>query len=186
MAKKYIRLTGNEIATPENKLRGDAFLMWFAQNRKDLIRCINIEIDEDLIADAMLNMYDSIALKGFNIDNFKSYYLMTYRNTYLAAQKNYGGEDIEGLTVIDAEVVTPQFDETDLRNEVLEFVRGNYDTISVSIFEIYASLYPEFSSTRIAELTGLPISRIKTTLAAIRKDVCDEYGALYARLLSIT
>lgn len=185
MAKRYIKLTGTEIATPENKNRGDAFLQWFAQNRSEVIRCINVEVDEDLLTDAMLRMYDSIALKGFKVDTFKSYYLMTYRNVFLAAKRNLRPEDIEGIAVIDAEIIAPPFDEKDLCDELIAFVRGNYDTISVSIFEIYVSLYPQFSSLRIAELTGLPISRIKTTLAAIRKDVCNEYGSAYTSLLSL-
>lgn len=185
MAKKYIRLTGNEVATPENEARGNDFLNWFAQNREDVLRCINIEVDYDLVTDAMLNMYDCIALKGFTIENYKSYYLMAYRNTFLAARKGAPAEDIEGLNVVDAEVIAPpQFDEAHLLAEILEYVRGNYDTVSVSIFEIYATLYPEFSSASIAELTGLPISRVKATLSAIKKDVADTFVIAHATLLS--
>lgn len=181
--KKYIRLKGDEVATPEDQKRAALFLEWYANNRKEVVAHINVEVDEDLLSDTLLSVYDSIALKGREIDNYKSYFLMAYRNTFLAAKagKQFGG--VEGIDVVDAEIVTPQLDEMDLRDEILAHVRGSHDMVSVSIFEIYAAMYPEFGSARIAELTGLPISRIKSTLSAIRADLQSEYSANY-KLLS--
>lgn len=193
--KKYTRLTGFEIPTADNLARAAAFLDWYAINSKDLERRVRKNrrhlnsYDPDIMADAMLQIYDAIALKGADVKDFTFYFYRTYYNIYLAAIGKARTVCIDDA----AELEAPNFDYNNyelavdhLKSEILEYVRGKYDPVAVSLFEIYIGLQPDTSYKRIAALLGIPFSTVWTSIGVIRKDVAAAFGNRKEYLLSIS
>lgn len=207
--KKYKRLTGLEVATPENLARANDFLIWYGDNTDDLKNRINKNRSHrnsycpDLMGDTMLGIYDAIAYKGADVKDYVFYFYRSYYNLYLAGKRKPGpdflddiiiwGEDRHGRepkTMTDM-LEAPDFDyynyeiEVDaLKTEILDYVRARYNPVEVSLFEIYVGLYPDTSYKRIAALLGIPFNKVWASIGAIRKDVAVNFSDRRVYLLS--
>lgn len=192
--KKYIKLKGNEIAAPENEARALEFMNWYGANFEALRDKLLYDqfYDDEVATDTALYLYDCIAYKGLHIQNNKWYYLRAY-HTALLAKRKQPARDVS----IDAEATTlqlpaPDFDYSTyeraldaLQTEILDYVRANYDQVSVSLFEIYITLQPEMSYKKLARMLGFPAQKIWPVLGAIRKDVANRFSDRRDYLLSL-
>ena len=71
---KYIKLRGDEVPTPDNEKRAREFMDWYAANMNRLryyARGAGYPLDDDLFSDAMLRVYDAIALKGVQVKDYR-------------------------------------------------------------------------------------------------------------------
>jgi len=196
--KKYIKLRGGEIATPENEARAQKFMRWYGYNVEYIRERLIFDhlYDDEVATDTMLYLYECIALKGLAIDKYKWYYLRAYHTNLLAAKKKRG-ESLKGIVYIDdekvhAQLLAPDFDYAAyesavdlLKGEILEYVRATYDPVAVSLFEIYVSLQPEMSYKKLAAMLGYPLQKIWPVIGAIRKDLALRYAEKRYFLLSI-
>lgn len=197
--KKYIKLRGGEVATPENKARADKFVQWYGRNceyiRQRLI--FDYLYDDEVATETMLKIYEDIAYKGVDVRDKKFYFLRAYHTNYIAAQKRKGKEVarweyIEDNSAQYVEVAAPSFDYeqyervTDaLQREILDFVRGKYAPLEVSIFEIYIYLQPEMSYKKLAAMLGIPANKIWPIIGGIKKDVARKFEQRRYYLLSL-
>lgn len=198
--KKYVKLRGGEIATPENEARARAFMEWYAANEKTIrTKLIYDRLYDDQVAtDTMLNVYDCIAYKGLQVQDYKFYFLRAYHTNYLAAQKRKGPAPVsldapvwnDDMRVGDM-LAAPDFDyETyeqtvdALKTEITEYVRGAYDPAECSIFEIYIALQPEISYPKMAKMLGIPAHRLWMVIGQIKKDVFKTFARRKDILLS--
>lgn len=191
--KKYKKLHGFEQATPETEARAREFMQWYGDNFDALRDKLIYDhlYDDEIATDTALYLYDCIALKGFVIKDYKFYYLRAYHTARLAALKKRTPEvsidDEERIIQLSApdfnyekyEAVVDQ-----LNTEILEYVRANYDAVAVSLFEIYIGLQPDISYKRLAVMLDIPVTKIWTSIGAIRKGVAAEFGARKGYLLS--
>ncbi len=188
--KKYIKLTGNEVATPENEARAREFMRWYGEHverlRESLYRGY---LDEDVMAGTALNIYEGIALKGMRIDRYWGYYLRAYHTNLMAAKRRAQREEARWVRLSDpavcaarmeAEVAMSNTGEAGAagarREEILEYVRTNYEEWAVALFEIYVGLWPDISYKRLARLLGWPLHRIWPALGAIRRGIAARFG----------
>lgn len=184
--KKYIKLTGDEVATPEDLARANAFKIWFGGEYNALRKCIFAEhFDDDTFTDTFLVLYDTIALKGAVINNYKFYFLRAYHTARLAGKKR-ARVDIIDLDNID--VVAPEIESADIwgdffETEILEYVRGSFDAYTVSIFEMYVGLQP-ISCRKLALILGLFPNDVWQTIDAIKKDLLFRYADRVGFILS--
>lgn len=72
-----------------------------------------------------------------------------------------------------------------LQVEMLDYVRANYDPLSVSLFEIYTGLLPDTSYKRMSAMLGISETRIWTSIGAIRKDLVLQFQSRKDFLLSL-
>lgn len=186
--KKYIKLRGHEVPTPQNELRAREFMTWYAANMQKLERYAQGSggiLDADIFSDTFLRLYDDIALKGLNINNYTAYFLRAYRTKYIDSRKGITDD-------LDTDIADPVFDsklyeevvET-LSAEVFEYVRGRYDDVSISLFEIYIGLAPEVSYKRLANMLGIPEFKVWPAIGKIKKDVAAKFGHRKNVLLSL-
>lgn len=108
LGKKYKKLRGGEVATPEAQAAADKFLTWFGRLygyiREHLIDPHNM--DEDVYHDAALLIYESIALKDLVIKGkTRGYYLRVYHTALLKMRKDRDAYDrrVLSLTALENE-----------------------------------------------------------------------------------
>jgi len=187
--KKYIKLQGYEIPTPESEKRAIEFMEWYAANMHKLKYYAQGEggiFDADIFSDTFLKIYDAIALKGFKIKDYTGYFLRSYRLAFINSKK------IDKTAVLETDVADTEFNSymyeeviEKLNNEVMEYVRLNYDEISVSLFEMYIGLAPDISYKRLANMLGYPEFKIWPVIGKIKKDVTKRFSYRKDFLLSI-
>lgn len=193
--KKYQKLTGLEVATPQAAARAQRFLGWYAAAGDRLSICSYEDYDRDVAAEAMILVYDAIAFKNVIVKQYKFYFLRTYHTLRLASikRRNRNAEMFAPLDGTEAyEVAAPDFDysayEATVQNinaEILDYVRGKFDPVSVSIFEMYVSLKPEMSCKKLADMLGLPLSRVTIPVGVIKEDVVFWFSARKEYLMSL-
>lgn len=196
--KKYIKLKGGEVATPEAQAAADEFLFWFGC-MGDYIKERLISpraFDEDVLSDTVLQVYEAIRLKGLIIRGKKrAYFLRAYHTARLTAikkQQTHTARYVD-LDVGDAyNLEAPDYDYESyeqtvdkLRVEMLDFVRAHYDPAACSIFEIYMELQPSITYKSLAEMLGIPQNKVWATVRDIKSDLVYWFGARREYLLSM-
>lgn len=200
--KKYKRLTGLEVATPENLARANDFLIWYGDNTDDLKNRINKNRSHrnsycpDLMGDTMLGIYDAIAYKGADVKDYVFYFYRSYYNLYLNGKRKPGPDFLDDIKVGEVRTLSDTLEAPDfayynyeievgaLKTEILDYVRARYNPVEASLFEIYVGLYPDTSYRRIAALLGIPFNKVWTSIGAIRKDVAVKFSDRRVYLLS--
>lgn len=197
--KKYIKLRGDEIATAEDQARANKFMVWYGRNA-DYIRerLIFAHLyDDEVATDTMLYLYECIALRGARISKYKWYYLRAYHNKYLEAQKRKARVTARTVYLDDEEtyvneIAAPDFDYEHyedqveaLRLDILEYVRGSFDAVAVSLFEMYIELQPEMSCAALARILGLSNKSVEGIIRALKKDIVYRFADKRGFLLSL-
>ncbi len=172
---------------PENEAKARSFMDWYAANMDKLryyVRGSGLDYDEDIFSGAFLRAYDAIARRGTSVKDNVGYFLQTYRATFLDSKKApiFGRVDER----IASEVPAPDFDSEEyeraaqlISDEMMDYVRKNYDEIAVSLFEIYVGLLPDISYARLSGVLRIPVARIWPVIGQIRKDLVREFGTAY-------
>lgn len=190
--KKYTKLTGNEIATPEAERKAKRFLDWYGAIHKFIEKRIR-DFDPEIGVETMLRIYNDILYKPVEIKNYKAYFIRAYFTTKLKfamaeteARKQHA--PIEELTEI---IPAPDFDyekyeETleQINQEILEYVRKKFKPMDVSIFEIYLGLQPDVSYVVMGEILGISANRIYLVVSAIKRDLQENMAERRNYLLS--
>ncbi|WP_157457851.1 hypothetical protein [Bacteroides nordii] len=139
------------------------------------------EVDDDLFSDTMLSIYDAIALKGAKVVNYTKYFLFSYRAALINREKRNARARFVPVT---NETDTPaaEFDSREYEEaverinvEVMEYVRGNFDEMSVSLFEMYVGLSPDISYKRLSEMLGIPFVTVWQSIGNVKKEVVKRF-----------
>lgn len=206
--KKYIKLRGGEVATPEAQVAADDFFKWFARMygyiKENLIAAP--KFDDDVYHDAALTIYNAIRLRGLVIKGRKrAYYLRVYHTTLLRELQNRKkaittnlsldtlndentGEpeayELRALAASDYDPAKYEGAVDTLRGEMLDFVRRHYQPYAVSIFEIYMELQPKTSYKAVAKMLGIPQAVVEKSVCEIKSELRYWYAARREVLLS--
>lgn len=188
--KKYKKLNGFEQATEETEKRAREFMQWYGDNF-DVLRdklIFDRLYDDEVATDTALHLYDCIALKGLIIQDHKFYYLRAYHTSRLAKLKKAAPISFEEIPmqIAASDFNSEKYETTvdELKGEILEYVRDNYDAIDVSLFEIYIGLQPDISYKRLAVMLDFPVTKIWSGIGAIRKDVAERFSQRKEFMLS--
>lgn len=182
--KKYIRLTGDEVITPDRAKEVLRFTKWFNDNCEAVNESISTKetIDAEIFADTYLSMYDAIAFKRLNTKDYKAYFCRAYYTNKIAAQtRNLKREarhyDIDETWDIPDDVTGEDAakEAEQLNNDILGYVCVSYDPIESSLFEIYVHSKPAMSYKELSKLTKIPYYRIATSLSTILRDVREVF-----------
>lgn len=201
MARKYVKLKGHEVATPENERRAKAFMRWFSL-RFDRLRKEWLyagKFDDQVATDTALYIYECIALKGLIIKGkYKYYFLRAYHMRLLAERKKRAEHESRHVWLDDPEVAVGHYlaaSEFDyeyfealvdsINSEMLEYVRNNYPPLDASLFEIYIALQPDMSYKRMGKMLGYPPHKIWPAIGAIRRDLAERFSDKRDFLLSL-
>lgn len=186
--KKYISLKGDEVATPENLKRAEAFLIWYSLSLKALKSRLHYRgraYDHDVCQDTAITIYENIAFKGSQISDIKGYFQVAYQTNKLKAMRDDGGTtelDEETANLMETSALEKEEAVHKLRLDILNFVRLNRPPFDCTIFEIYEGLHPDISMIRLAEMLGIERHlveySIKRTTSDIRKKFKKDYDYL--------
>ncbi len=192
--KKYIKLHGGETPAKRDEKRAAEFMSWYVDNVSMLKRYVyggGYEVDDDLFSDTMLSIYDAIALKGAKVVNYTKYFLFSYRAALINREKRNARARFVPVT---NETDTPaaEFDSREYEEaverinvEVMEYVRGNFDEMSVSLFEMYVGLSPDISYKRLSEMLGIPFVTVWQSIGNVKKEVVKRFEERKDFLLSM-
>lgn len=210
--KKYKKLKGFEQATPESEAKARDFMKWYGANYDAIsTKFVKAHLwNADIATDTALYIYDCIALKGFEIKDYKFYFLRAYHGACIADKKEKykipkeyldatiiymkskeGPKEFPSARYSD-NLISPDYNyfefenENDkLKTEILEYVRGNYDSVAIALFEIYVGLLPNTSYKRLADFLGIKPTKVWTNIGQIRKDVAQKFDEKHNNLLSL-
>lgn len=175
--KKYITLRGNEVASPENEKRGRDFMSWYAANMERLkyyIRGAGYQVDEDLLSDTMIRIYEAIALKGAQINDYTGYFLRSYRGMFLNNERKSNTVSCTPLlpdrTEESGYVLRERDRDVSARNtEILDFVRAKFPEPDGILFEIYIGLLLSESDTNLPRMFKIPPLPVWRSISRIRR-----------------
>lgn len=183
MRKKYIKLVGHEKPTPESDALANEFMEWYGDHLNELRRYIQgsgVQPDDDVMTDTMLRIHEAIALKGLAPNGFTAYYLTAYRNNHRQAAARRVRVSYElSLDMADSadeEVEARESIAARVEEEIVAYVRANYDEVAAALFEIYLALQPGFSYAKMAQMLGFRVYQIWPALGAIRRDVAARFA----------
>lgn len=198
--KKYIKLRGDEVPTPANEKRARDFMEWYAANMDKLkyyAQGAGYPIDDDLFSDTMLRIYDAIALKGVQVNDYTGYFLQSYRSVFINNEKKKASGPYLTVPLLlekpaELDTPAPDFDSREyeeavetINAEVLEYVRGTYDEVSISLFEMYVGLAPDISYKKLSTMLGIPFVKVWSSIGNVKKSVVREFGNRKDFLLSV-
>lgn len=207
--KKYMKLTGDEIATPEAERKAKHFLDWFGAIYPHIKKRMR-DHNEEIAVDTMLQIYNDILYKGVRIQNYRGYFLMAYNTTKLKRAVDEARRQTTHYSIDEAMPLkdnyrrtedqktwaeffaAPDFDyelhETILAQideEMLEYVRREFSPAEISIYEIYTGLQPAVSYGVMAKMLGISEQRIYRTVSAIKRELKENFTERRAYLLAI-
>lgn len=192
--KKYIKLTGDEKPTDENKLAADNFLKWYADNiyiiKNRLVSRSNY--DDEIVSETILNIYECIALKGFRISNPMYYFLRAYQTNKKLNQKKWSDHEKKILRIdsdysidlVDQDIIFNFEIQPDFSKDIIDYINAEYDPLSASLMEMYLLLQPDISYRRLAKLIDYPASKIWPIIGNMKKDIKKKFGGKRSILLS--
>lgn len=194
--KKYIKLIGYEVAKPENEAKARDFMRWYSQNIdkiKHYILSSGVVLNEDIMTESLLTIYNAISLKGANVKSYMSYYIHSYRMAFMASKKSsmttvdYLSDTIEAEVFKTLPEYNSEYIEEEINSfytEIMNYVRENYNEIESSVFELYIGLYPAISYRKLSKIFGLSFSLVWTVIGKIKKDVVSKFNNKVALLLT--
>lgn len=196
--KKYKKLTGYEIATPQSTKRARAFMLWYGRNY-DRLRLKLRNWDDEIATDTALKIYEAIELKDLAIESYKHYYFRAYHTNAMKHRKDETAKSVlfgpvsVGSTAVECDnLAAPTFDFAQyesasdaLNTKIMEYVRAKYPPFETSIFEIFIGLQPDISCRGLSIMLGLSTPKVWEILSIIRKDVSAEFRADKDYLLSL-
>lgn len=198
--KKYVKLTGNEIATPEAERKAKRFIDWYGAMYHHIARKIR-DHNAEIACDTMLQVYNDILYKGAHIQNYRAYFVRAYHNTKLKHDIEEGKRRTMYVSfdmpaeddVTIAEILpAPEFDAElyeavieQINSEILEYVRAKFTPMEISIFEIYVGLQPSVSYALMGEMLGISANRIYLIVSAIKRDLSINMSERRNYLLSL-
>lgn len=173
--KTYIKLTGKETITIENKLKADVFAEWFGENyqilRKELIQ--KDTLNEDILTDTYLRLYERVLYGGLIIENYKAYFHRAFFTNYMQdvikKQNNETQEtDVSDYADIIKEETSEIKNDSDFVSEKLLYIRNHYPIEDYLLFVIYLKLG---TYKTVEHFTKLPNSIITQKLTNLRKSI---------------
>jgi DNA-directed RNA polymerase specialized sigma24 family protein len=166
-----------------NEIKAAQWFEWYAAHAEELAYYVGgaYPYDHDAAITAAMRCRDAVAA-GADVKSNTAYYLQAYRSVYLNAQRQVGrytATPPDGLPDV-ADDPTPDVDAdarcAELAADVLAYVRDNYNLSEAAIYEVYVGLLPDTSYQRMAAAFGLPVSRVRAAVSAIRADIRRVFG----------
>lgn len=194
--KKYIKLTGNEIATTEAERKGKHFVDWYGAFYKYMRKRWR-DFDDEIAADVMLKVYNDILYRGLHLGNYFYYCTRAYNTARLKlnideAKRKSTHVSIDSDDESCEMIAAPDFDYAlheevvdQINREIMDFVRGKFSAMEISIFEIYIGLQPSVSYVVMGEMLGISANRIYLIVSAIKRDLSVNYAERRNYLLSL-
>ncbi|PXV62625.1 DNA-directed RNA polymerase specialized sigma24 family protein [Dysgonomonas alginatilytica] len=135
LGKKYLKIKGNEVITPENQLKVDAFNKWFSDNYLFLKKKITSQgggFDEEIFHETYIRIATKIVYGGLEIKDYAFYFHRSYyTNAIQLAIKENRYADCEFI----------QFNIVDESEENIEIMKKQEETIQ-AIKDFVKTNYP--------------------------------------------
>lgn len=201
----YVKLKGDEIVTESSTAKTCAlardFAAWFAEYyNTERGKALDFGIlDEDVLHETFITVYDDIALKGRVVREFNAYFWRAYYTNRIASEKRVSAynkanvplsqlhniEDNDNFAASDFNYELFEHIITELRDEIYEYVKQHYDAQVFGLFEAYTACYPDLSYKALAKATGVPYTLVWQVLGAVKKDIIEAYTAYKDFRLSV-
>jgi hypothetical protein len=178
--KKYLKITGNELITPENRTKAERFTHWFGQSyillQRELIR--KGTQDEDMMNETFLRIYDKILFGGLEIADYKAYFHRAFFTNYM--QNKMKNNKIIQMHVSDQyavelldeniEIAERENEKRQLCNNVLDFVKEKFDMPSYDLFVAYLNTGQK-SYQDVVEQTHIPYETVALIISGIKRKI---------------
>lgn len=178
--KKYLKITGNEIITPENQLKANNFKAWFGDSYKRLQMELVAKrtYNEDILNDTFIRIHDKILYGGIDIANYKAYFHRAFFTNYV--QDSMKETKISRMHISDEYANTTPDEGMDEKLElqqkhqlyvdVMQYVKNQFNETDFNVFVNYVKRGNR-KQQAIANNTGLPHQSIVNTISKIKKRI---------------
>lgn len=183
LGKKYLKIKGDEIITPENQLKVDAFNKWFSDNYFFLKKKITSQggvFDDEIFHETYIRIATKILYGGLEIKDYAFYFHRSYYTNaiQLAIKENrYADCEFIQFNIIDEskeniEIMKKQ-DETiqDIKAFVLSHFPSDYDLFVSNMID--GLTYPDLS-----EQTGIKAYVIQQKISTIKSAIKKEFASI--------
>jgi len=178
--KKYLKITGNEIVTEENRQKANSFAIWFGNHYERLQRELIAKntIDEDQMNETYLKIFEKILYGGLEILDYKSYFHRAFFTNYIQSSVKKNRIERAFLTEDHAVVIIDESDEEAERNalkdelykDVLQYVRNKTDEAVYNLFINYVTIGKNRYEHVAAEM-NLPVDKVADTLVSLKQSI---------------
>ena len=176
--KKYIIKGKDDLSFHEtNREKADRFKEWFGENYHLIVKQMKQKemLNEDILMETFLKMYDNILFSGIDILDYKSYFFRAFfTNTIQSSIKDglsgplpagYDKGDTDGY---DFELERKQ---KQLEEDIFAYVYNKYPLQEFEIFKMYMYLKPAINYERLASITKMKAYQIQFIVGKIKKDL---------------
>lgn len=198
--KKYVKLTGGEVATPEGERNAAKFMCWYGARFEEIKRAYGPAFNDEVATDTALLVREALLYKGRTIvGKYRHYFIRAYNINMIQHRKRERARTMLHVD-IDAEtdgrplaetLGASDYDPRDyelavdtLRAEVLDFVRTFHDPLNVALFEVYVELSPDVSYKRMADMFRIPYRQVWQGVGEVKRDVAEWFAERRAYLIN--
>lgn len=198
--KKYVKLTGGEIATREGERNAARFMCWFAARFDEIKKAYGAAFNDEVAVDTALTVREALLYKNrIIVGKYRHYYIRAYNINMIQHHKAERArtarhvdidDDADGrplsetIAAVDYDPHEYEIAVNTLRAEVLEFVRAFHDPLNVALFEVYIELSPDVSYRRMADMFGVPYRQVWQGVGEVKRDVAHWFAERRAFLLN--
>lgn len=178
--KKYLKITGNETITPENRAKSEKYKEWFGKNYQHLQFELAAKrtYDEDILNDTFIRIFEKILYGGLDIADNKAYFHRAFFTNYV--QESINKTKIAHLTVSEdyaTYFIEDSFEdreEVQLKNQnyenMLESVKDKFGESGYNLFTTYLQL-GEYKYKLLSETTNTPQREVKQRMSKIKRHI---------------
>lgn len=181
LGKKYLKIKGDEVITPENQLKLDAFNKWFSDNylflKKRITKQQNGTFDDEVFHETYIRIATKILYGGLNIKDYAFYFHRSYfTNTIqLSIKENRFVEFDLGLI--------QQIDESEENIEIMK----KQEMLTTEIKEYVQKTWPEdynlfklsyeegLTLSEVTAATGMKFRQVQNRLSIIKNQIKKEF-----------
>lgn len=188
--KKYLKITGYEIITPDNRAKSDRFKEWFGKNylllQRELVQ--KGTPDEDTMNETFLRIYDKILFGGLEIADYKAYFHRAFFTNY--TQNRMRHSKILQIHVSDEyatelpdeaiEAAEIEKEKRELCDSVLSFVKEKFDTPTYDLFITYLNTGQK-NYQDVVEQTLIPYEHVAQVIGGIKRKIKNNHTFMHIR-----
>lgn len=173
--KKYLKIRGGEIITPENQIKYDKYSSWFESNYQKIRLNVSISstYNDDIFNETFVNISNKILYGGLEISDYQSYFSRAYFTNHIQFESRVCDTVSISATHDQLEIMSDnRQDGSDMLGVVMTYVERKYTQTQYKIFYTYFTQMGDKTTFRsLARELNVSTFFIHTTIKHILKDI---------------
>lgn len=173
--KKYLKIKGGEIVSPENQTKYDSFSSWVNLNYLKIKKKVSSSsgYNTDIFNDTFVHIGNKILYGGLDISDYQSYFSRSYfTNHILHVSKKNNQVDISSIQDHFATTIDRTPDMLEMIDSVMRYVKRKYPHNQYTVFHTYFTQFGDKTTFRsLSKDLNVSTFTIHTTIKLILSDI---------------